>query len=421
MTLKEYLEEQKTKKEARAAEIRNLIQASTSVEEVRSLGTEKETIEKELNELRSQLENLETGDPVIDGADGGEARKNLNPLASYGLQQKSAETQKNTDPYDTAEYRSAFMEYVCRNTPIPAEARANAVTATGDAKAVIPTTILQEIIREMDTYGNIWAQVRKMSVQGGVAIPIADIKPTATWITADNGKSESDDQKLTAKESLIFNYFGVECKIAQTLLTSVVTFDMFQQIFVPLATEAIVRALELAIVKGSGTGQPMGITKDSRVPAKNVIELTEEEIRKWTVWKKKVFGNMKKSYRNGQFIMNQSTFDGYIDGMVDDNGQPIGRINYGIEGGETYRFGGKTVETVEDDIITAWDDAANGDIIGLFINLKDYAVNTNMAMEVVKWTDHDTNTMKNKAIMIADGKLVDPYGVLIIKKKVTAA
>lgn len=32
---------------------------------------------------------------------------------------------------------------------------------------------------------------------------------------------------------------------------------------------------------------------------------------------KKVFGKMKKSYRNGTFYMAQSTFDGYIDGMVD--------------------------------------------------------------------------------------------------------
>lgn len=125
---------------------------------------------------------------------------------------------------------------------------------------------------------------------------------------------------------------------------------------------------------------------------------------------------MKKAYRNGAFFMNQSTFDGHIDGMVDKNGQPIGRTNYGINGEESYRFLGKDVETVEDDLISSWDDAAKGDVVAVFFKGTDYAINTNMQMTTVKWVDHDTNEIKNKCIMIVDGKLVDPNGVLIIKK-----
>ena len=37
-------------------------------------------------------------------------------------------------------------------------------------------------------------------------------------------------------------------------------------------------------------------------------------------------------------------------------------------------------------------------------------------MTVNKWVDHDTNEVKNKVMMICDGKLVDPNGVLILKK-----
>ena len=39
-----------------------------------------------------------------------------------------------------------------------------------------------------------------------------------------------------------------------------------------------------------------------------------------------------------------------------------------------------------------------------------------MQMTTVKWVDHDTNEVKNTCIMIVDGKLIDPNGVLIIKK-----
>ena len=114
--------------------------------------------------------------------------------------------------------------------------------------------------------------------------------------------------------------------------------------------------------------------------------------------------------------MAQATFDGYIDGMVDTVGQPIGRVNYGIDGGETYRFGGKNVEIVEDDIIKDYETASAGDVIAIFCDLTDYAINSNMEMRTVRWVDNDTNEIKDKVILIADGKLVDPNGVLLIKK-----
>lgn len=39
-----------------------------------------------------------------------------------------------------------------------------------------------------------------------------------------------------------------------------------------------------------------------------------------------------------------------------------------------------------------------------------------MQMTSARWVDNDTNEIKNKVILIADGKLIDPYGVLLIKK-----
>ena len=252
--------------------------------------------------------------------------------------------------------------------------------------------------------------------KGGVSVPILSLKPTATWITADSGTKESDLQKLEAKTSVTFNYYGLECKIAQTLLVETVALDMFEAEFTRLAAEAMAKALDIAIMNGDGSGEPLGITADTRVPEANVITLSSDDVADWTQWKKKVFAKMKKAYRNGKFYMAQATFDGYIDGMVDSNGQPIGRVNYGIDGDERYRFGGKIVDTVEEDVLKSWDSAEEGDVIAVFLKPTDYAFNSNLTMQTVKWTDHDTNTIKNKVILIGDGKLLDPYGVLIIKK-----
>ena len=209
----------------------------------------------------------------------------------------------------------------------------------------------------------------------------------------------------------------MECKISQSILANVVTLKMFTDLFVPMATEAMVKAIEIAIFNGTGEGQPLGVLKDNRVTA--VITLTPEEYASWNGWHK-VKGKMKKAYRNGSFVMNQSTFDTGIDGMEDKNGQPIGRTNYGVNGEETYRFMGKNVETVEDDVLPSWDDANEGDVIAVFMNFSDYVINTNMEMQVVKWTDHDNNKIKNKCLMVVDGKVADAAGIILVKKGVTA-
>ena len=357
----------------------------------------------------------ELDEPATEGGDGSTASANeggdnrgFNPVSTMTM--RTGAPAANVDRYDTEEYRTAFMNFVCRGVVIPAELRAT--TLTTDVSAAIPTTYLNEIVKELKGYGNIYAAVRKLNVQGGVEIPIADIKPVATWI----GDTASEAQKLTANESVSFKYFGLECKIAQSLLVSVTTLEAFQELFVTLATEAIAQALDIAIISGTGTTQPTGVTVDKRVPAANVVTLTEEEFTSWAGWKKKVFGKMKKKYRTGNFYMSQGTFDGYIDGMVDQNGQPIGRVNYGIDGEEKYRFGGKNVETVEDDVIKAYDDASAGDIVAVFFNPSDYGINSNLEMKTVKWIDNDTNEVKTKVILVCDGKLIDAHGVIIVKK-----
>lgn len=315
------------------------------------------------------------------------------------------------NPYDSDEYMEAFMNFACRGTAIPAKFRnAAETTTTSDTGAVIPKTLLKEIIRNLKETGILFHQLRHLNIQGGVEIPILDLKPTANWV----GEGASEDQKLSAKEKVSFSYFGLECKIAQSILTSVVTIDAFQELFVELATEAIIEALEKGVFKGTGEGQMLGVCNDPRVT--NSVTLTAAEFAAYDGWKKKVFAKIKKKYQRGKFFMAQGTFEGYIDGMVDKNGQPVGRTNYGITEGTQYRFGGKPVETVEDDVITPYDTAAADEVVAVYMNLKDYVLNSNMTMTVVQWIDHDTNKKKTKVMLICDGKIADANGVILIKK-----
>jgi HK97 family phage major capsid protein/HK97 family phage prohead protease len=380
----------------RLAEIKATELKDLSTEELKKILGEQETLEREKTILDIQMRNA-----------------TMMPDSAFkpAVTKRTEADKEECHPTDTLEYRKAFMRFVQTGEKSEVLKRADTYTSVAsDAGAAVPQTVVNEIIKEMKAYGDIFARVRKLNVKGGVSFPISTLRPTATWI----GETSGSSQKL-ATQPIIFNYYGLECKIAQSLVSSIVTLDAFQAEFITAAVEALTQAIEIAIFNGTGEDQPLGILKDTRVPAANKIPLTSADMT-WANLKKKVFGKMKKAYRKGAFIMAQSTFDGYIDGMVDGAGQPIGRVNYGIAGSEEYRFGGKEVITVEDDIITAFDDAATGDVFGVFVNLNDYAINSNLSITTVKWTDHDAGQVKNKAVLVCDGKLLDPNGCILLTK-----
>lgn len=420
------------KKEARKAELGTKANATEDIKELRSINTELETINGEIAELRGMIDAI-SDEPPVPGAnppapgapapgDPLEQRGAAAPagaarvLGTYGVGQGQHPEQRATEPedkYATIEYRMAFMKFA-KTGEITPELRANAMTTTADVSAVIPSTILNEVIRKVTVYGQVFSRVRKLNVKGGVTVPILSLKPTATWI---GESATSDKQKVTANTNVSFSYYGLECKVSTSLLADTVTLTGFESTITDLIVEAMVQAIDLAVVSGNGTGKFLGITADTRVPAAQIVTLAAADFATWDGWKKKVFAKMPLSYKAGAaFLMASGTFEGYIDGMVDANGQPVGRMNYGITEGPQERFGGKEVILVEDDVIANYDDAAIASVVAVYCNLKNYAVNSNMQMTMFRYLDHDTNEYVDKAILIADGKLIDPAGVVIVKK-----
>lgn len=409
----------KAKEEARQALVTKSEQ-SDDVAELRSINTKLTDLNKEIAELRGMIDGLPDDVPNADPSSerrGGSTVGQRQIMGMYGLtsgnSSEEEQRNKNIDPFGTLEYRTAFMDY-CKTGNMTPELRANAMTTTGDVAAVIPTTILNEVIKKITVYGQIYSRVRKLSIKGGVSVPILSLKPVATWI----GENEvSDKQKTQAKNSVTFSYFGLECRVSTSLLADTVTLAGFENIIIDLIVEAMVIAIETAIIKGDGNNKALGITVDGRVPSKQVVTLTADQIKEWAAWKQKVFAKMPLAYKAGaSFFMASGTFEGYIDGMVDNNGQPIGRVNYGITDGVQERFGGKDVIQVEDDIIANYDDAAVGDVIAIYGNLNNYAINSNMQMSMYRYFDHNSNEFVDKAILIMDGRMLDPNGVVIVKK-----
>jgi len=186
---------------------------------------------------------------------------------------------------------------------------------------------------------------------------------------------------------------------------------------------AYLQAMDNGIVNGTGNGQMLGILNDPRILATgNVIEMSATELNDWTAWRKKFFAKLPLGYRFGEFIFPLGTVDAYLETMADANGNPIFRqatgleVNDGDSANPNGRFFGREIALVEPDIIPDFDNAEVGDVIGVFWQPEEYAINTNMEFGMRRWFDEDRNEWVNKMLTIVDGKVLNPKGYWLIKK-----
>lgn len=390
--------------------------ASESIEEVRYIGKQIDAVNEEIRDAQAQLTALEEAEEQR-GAGSPLNGNGFNPMQMVGGAPMNQQ-RGNEEPTATIEYRQAFKKYVQTGEMIPSELRAAATSTTADIGMIIPKTIMDEFIKEVSkVYGHIYAKVRKLNVKGGVEFPISKLTANFKWITES---TVSEKQKAgDIKEKVSFSYHIGEIRVAETLLAQVVSLDVFESEITRIMVEAYVKAMDVAIISGTGSGQPLGITVDPRVT--NVIEFTEEEFGDWTAWRKKLFAVIPLSKRGlGEFLFPSSTVESYLMTMKDANNRPLFKEATDLNMGNTAgSFFGRTTDLVEPDIIKDFATASNGDVVGVMWVPSDYAINTQLEFGTKRYFDDDTNEWINKGLTIVDGKILDTSGCYLLKKKST--
>lgn len=396
--------------------------SSQDVNEVRSINSEIEDVNAEIAETQEELEAIEAeereaqleaekraANPVP-----AEAKLvNGNVVGSFKSEKRDAE-----DPTSTMEYRKAFMAYVQHGTPIPSELRAGDAISTSDTGAAIPMTVMNEVINTVrKRYGNLYDKVRKMNVAGGVKISIGALQAKFKWISES---TVSPRQKTDKLGSIVFNYNTAEIRVAQTFLSSILTLSAFEAELTKVIAVAYLEAMDEGIMVGSGDGAMLGILNDERVT--NTIIMTAADMSNWQAWRKKFFAKIPLGYRAGEFVFAASTVDAYLETMADANNNPIFRQASGLEVNDgdainpSGRFFGRDIAMVEPDIIADFDTANKDDVIGLFWQPDQYAINENFGFTMRRYFDEETNEWVDKALVVVDGKVLNPTGFYKIIK-----
>lgn len=394
----DFLEKMLEELEEERAALKTKAKASDNVDDVRSITAEIEKKDTKIKEIKDEIAKR--------------SAESKNGQFVNGHIVGSYNNERTNEHGESMEKREAFRAYVLNG-----EVR-DAITVGGNGVA-IPYTVMNEVINTVHKrYGNLYNRCRKTSAQGGIQYNIAELSAEATWI---NESTVSENQDLGEFAKVVFTYHTLEIKVATSFLANLVSIAAFEGEIARAIAIAYLQKMDKAIVKGTGVGQPLGILNDPRIT--NVVEMTEADFDNWTAWLKKFFATRPLGYRNGQFIFTLGTVDAHLRTMADANNQPIYREATGlvvmdgdIMDPRAYFFGHET-SLVEPDVIPDFDTASNGDVVGIFWQPDEYAINENYGFTMRRYFDERTNQWVDKALAVVDGKVLNPKGFVLIKKK----
>lgn len=311
---------------------------------------------------------------------------------------------------DSIEYRKAFMNYVVKGAAIPSNLKNEVgTTITTDVGEMIPSTVMNRIVEKMESTGMILPLITRTNIKGGVTVPTSSVKPVASWVAERAG---SDIQKKTTG-FISFGYKKLRCAIANSLEVETMALPIFETTFINNVVEAMTKAIEQAIISGDGVLQPKGILKESVAAGQNIEIAKAKTISYQDLVKAE--GALPLAYEaEAVWFMTKKTFMECI-GMVDSTGQPIARVNYGINGRPERTLLGRTV--ILNDYMSSSSDTLNASTVVAFLfNPKDYILNTNLNLTIKKYEDHATDDFVTKALMLVDGKVIDNNSLVTLSK-----
>ena len=430
--MKQFLKDLIARKNTELANLKKRSDESTDLNEVRSIGSQMDAVRSEINDAQTKLNEVEAEERAA--AQEPDSRSAFNPTAVLNAtnMNQAAARSENEDTRGTMEYRKAFMDYIQRGIVnkdvLQFEKRQDATGTSEDLGVLIPTTVIQSIMQEAEkVYGSLYSKVKKTNLKGGVKYPIGSFSASFKRITETTVSDRQDAGGVTGYVE--FSYNIGEIRLARTLLQAVLSVPVFETEFAKVIAKTYIEAMDKEIINGVATNnQCTGIITEakkssgSRILAANIIEFTEDEISDWTKWESKFFAKIPLSLENAfsEFVMAKQTYVSNLVTMKDNNGQPINKAGFDVTD-KQYKFNEYNVNRVEKDIFKDFDSCTNGEYFGMFwLPEEAYAINSNMEFTVVDYFDQEKNQFVKKALVINDGKVLDPKYIYLLKKKVTA-
>ncbi len=224
--------------EARKAEIRSSLQNDKDCDleaykaELQALSEEKRSIEE-----RQEIANsIKIGKIEVRQIGGGELDNKLDE--------------------SSAEYRSAFFKQLQGKELDEMEKRALTYT-TSTAGAVVPTQTLNKIIEKLEQNSVLFAHTQHYAIAGNLTIGVESSNSECAWTAEGTAGTDSTAGivPLSLSAYILSKFVSISAQISK------MSIDALENFIVNTLTRKLNRAVDKAILDGTGTNQATGITK----------------------------------------------------------------------------------------------------------------------------------------------------------------
>ncbi|WP_314790299.1 phage major capsid protein [Mogibacterium diversum] len=270
-----------------------------------------EKLEKRSNELISKKNDLESQLKEIEEREVKESKlKELRGMlnTTKTIEKRGTEMEKNYN-VNGAEYRSAWVKDLM-GKELNTEERA----ALTSANAVIPTGIAEEVYSVVEASPLVDA-VDVSHITGYVTFPVETAASDAAWVAMGTAATDGTDT-LTP---ITLNAYKLIKTVEITADISAMSVNAFEKWIVARLADKILKAVNNAILNGTGASQPSGIfkVKNSATGTFTKAGMTYKDLMK-------VLAALPTGYAaNGTLVMNRALFYGDVLGMTDSNGQKV--------------------------------------------------------------------------------------------------
>ena len=364
--------------EARKAEIREEAETTEEVEKVEELSKEVDALNEEESQIEEQEKNEETAEELEEKS-----------FKAKEIEREERKMKEEKFTIKSAEYRTAWAKSMMgmelddidkkaigdaigttATTFVEADASHNGVNNLG---LLIPESLRLDLLKMAEEASPIYRDITKLNVNGNIDLPYLFSADDAEWYaeasTTKNEGQEYKNLKLTGHE--------LAKAIEITWKAESMTVDGFIEFILAELNKKMNTALIKAVIYGTGSGQPTGIT--ASLVAKtdsNVIDLI-----------KTCLGSLSSEDRVGAKVYVASDVADEISFYKDENG------NYPYLVAGLVRAGGSTIEV--DPYLSS------GDIV--VGNASNYILNFNETLRIDKEVKVQPRRVVYGGYLIADG------------------
>lgn len=245
-------------KKARKAEIKKLIMehrdsfTDLQIDETRA----------EVIKLNAEIKDIENKIKKNQIEDRGEKIMN-NEILHFNDQMTRAEAR------ETAEYRSAFFKKLQGKDLTDVETR-SLTSGSSSVGAAIPTTTMDMIIGQLTEKSTLLSDVTVLNIPELLSIPKENVTNDANWVAEDADSTNSDDT-LT---NISLSAYKLIRTIKITAKVSAMSIGAFEKWIVSTMTKKMTKAIENAIVNGTGSNQPTGLETGVTWDDNNSVSVT---------------------------------------------------------------------------------------------------------------------------------------------------